>query len=468
MHVRWNRKDFDPDYLVAHLEGSRIPADPATDRDAHFGQDLFFEDTLAVFERALFFSEAVPERDKRVLFGRALFAAANLGELTPGTLIGEVNRRAQEFARRENKEYVLATSFSFAHFATLPESTEISGCQISFGSGLPDNLREGHEEVKERMRRYVFGDYPAIHGFSSYCAVWVSVRGRSEYEAAERALAALDLLRGIWNLTLNRRRWTRMSGQRRRPVNEVLLGPVHSLHYPDGTLAAETGWYEYDYVEPTRSGEPQKRWQLVRRNEGNVRTLLDRSNYRGEIEEAVRRYARALDSREWDSAYVRLWGLLEDLTGTEPGDGHEVTVRRAAFQYADPERRLHAQVLAHLKDYRNGSVHGGEGSDDIEAYLYRLKRYVEDKLVFHLQNSPSFMDMGEVARFFDHPPDQAGIDRKIADLSRNATDIEERVRLARLAHDFRTAPADQDAGGDEGADGTRTEAGNKTEGGSAG
>lgn len=456
MSVRWNREEFDPDSLVARLEGLRVPPNAAIDEDVHFEGDIFFDDVVTVLERALSFSETMTERDRRRLLAEALFGAARSGPLTADALLARVNRGAQKFFRKDPEEYVLATSLSFAYFPELPRSTEVSGCTISFGPWLPEHLRAGHEEAEERMRRYVFGKYPGAEGLAPYCAVWVSAVGRSDFEAADRALATLDLLRGIWNLILNRRKWTRTTARRRRPVNEVLLGPVHSLHCSDGPLASETDWYEYDYVEPMRTTELRKRWDKVQGNEANVHVLLRRSSYRQQLENAVRRYTRALDSREWDSAFVRLWGLLEDLTGTERGNGHEVTVRRAAFQYDDSERWLHVQVLKHLKDYRNRSVHGGESSEDIEAYLYQLKRYVEDTLVFHLQDPWEFSSIEEMACFLDLPTDPAALERKIADLRRNVANTEERIRLGRLAHEFRSGPIQGDG---EVGDGNRTDEG---------
>lgn len=433
-YARWNRDEFDPDVLVRRLESLKKPDDGSG--SVVFEGDLFFDDVVSVLERATVFSEPMPERDQRRIVGRALFSAADSGPLTAGSLLGEISRGAKEFAERPEREFVLATSLSVRYFSELA-NTEVSGGNISFGRALPERLRSGHETAKQRMQHYVFGEYPdSTSLLNHYAAAWVLVRGRSEYEAATRALAALDLLRGIWNLALNRRRWTRTTAQRRKPVNEVLLGPVHSLHNPDGTLAFEVDWYEYDYVEPTQSNELKRRWEHVKRNEEGVWACLAKSRYRSELEEAIRRYTRALDTREWDSGFVRLWGLLEDLTGTQPEDNYKVTIRRTAFLYAESERDLHVQVLRHLKDYRNRNVHGGEESDDIEAFLYQLKRYVEEVLTFHLQSSHKFSSIEEAVRFLNQPADLAALERKISDLQRNVEKQRSEIERARKAREF--------------------------------
>ena len=86
-------------------------------------------------------------------------------------------------------------------------------------------------------------------------------------------------------------------------------------------------------------------------------------------------------------------------------------MRRASFLYADPEREVHVQTLNHLRHYRNRSVHGGESSATIEAYLYQLKRYVEQLFLFHLTNSYGFRSFERAAAFLSLPPGPADLRR---------------------------------------------------------
>lgn len=324
----------------------------------------------------------------------------------------------------------------------MDDETEVSGgCRISLARELPSHLREGHEVAKERMRDYVFGEYPdASSSRTRYAATWVSTRGRSVHEAVARALDALDLRRALWNFSLNRRQWNRRTHVRRHPVNRVILGPVHSLHHPDGSLASEDDWYEHDYVEPIPRDMLQKRWERVEHEDEEIQKMLTASAYQDEIEGFLRRYTRALDTREWESAFVRLWGLLEEMTRTRATEGHDVTVRRAVFHYAAQERDLHEQVLKHLKNYRNGTVHAGEGSEVIETYLYQLKRYVEDLLVFHLKSHPAskpgFWSFDEAIRFLSQPADPAAAHQKITALTDEVRDKQLKIRAAEMARDF--------------------------------
>lgn len=291
------------------------------------------------------------------------------------------------------------------------------------------------------MREYVYGDYPDHASIRQrYAAAWVFTGGRSVYEAAERALDALDLRRAIWNFSLNRGLWRRTTHERRRPVNRVIPGPVHSLHHPDGSLASETDWYEHDYVEPIIGGLLQGRWRRAECEDGEIGKLLSFSAYREEIQRFLIRYTRALDTREWESALVRLWGLLEDMTGTRPGDAHGVTVRRAVFPYPVGERDLHEQVLNHLKNYRNASVHAGEASDAIEPYMYQLKRYVEYLLEFHLKShpksDPGFGSFEEAVRFLDQPADPDAARNKISALDAQVREKRLEIDAAKRAREF--------------------------------
>lgn len=443
-YARWNHDKFDSDPLVARLEKLRRPNENDSG-NVIFEGTLFFDDIVTVLERAIIFSEPMPERDQRRIVSAALTTTAKAGSLTAGRLIGEVNCGARGFAETPEREFVLATSLSVRSFKEMIEGEyDVPGGRITIGYRLPEHLHSEHETAKERMRNHVFGEYPDPGSTLSrpYSAAWAEVHGRSVFEAAEKGLEALDLLRGMWNFALNRRRWTRSTNARRRPVNEVLLGPVHSLHQPDGSLASEVDWYEYDYVESVQGVKFRRKWREAKKEEEGIRACLVQSFYRPEIEESIRRYTRALDLREWDSAFVRMWGLLEDLTGTEPGDDHGVTVRRAAFLYPKTERDLHVQVLNHLRGYRNASVHAGEGSADIEAYLYQLKRYVEEVLRFHIQSAwfYGFSSIKDTARFLDQPPEPTDLDRKMSDLQKNVEKMQERIRVAKLAREYHGEP----------------------------
>lgn len=428
--------------LARRLEGSRQEA--AGGGAVTFAGDPLFEDAALVVESGVEFVAEIPESDRRGIVSAALFATPP--PVTLDSLIAEINRRARDFLREPEQAYVLVSSIS-ARYSTELRQSEVSGRRMYFRRSLPRRFRAGYGQAVDRTRRNLLGPLPdPIRPGERYTPVWIHTRGRSHWEAVTRALDALDLLRGIWNLAINRRTWSRTTGGARRPVNRVLLGPLHSLHHLDGSLASGVDWYEPDYVRPVQSRELSRRWTEVKEDEGNIRLCLTRSAYAAQLEGALCRYARSLDLFQWEAAFLGLWGVLETLTGTKPHESHDLTVKRAAFLYDDSERNLHVQVLNHLRHYRNRSVHGGESSAAVEAYLYQLKRYVEQLLLFHLTSYYRFESIARAAEFLDLPAELADLRRRIKELERMSEEARAAAELAELDEQFRSGPREANGG----------------------
>jgi hypothetical protein len=144
--------------------------------------------------------------------------------------------------------------------------------------------------------------------------------------------------------------------------------------------------------------------------EKRVRRRLSKISYAGELEKAVRRYSRALDSRDFNKAYLELWSVLESLTFSVT-DRYDVTIRRTLFLWKDKD--FNKQILEHLRNYRNRMVHAGLNSEEIETLVRQLRGYVEGLLLFHLFNRQNFADMNQVGEFLDLRPDAAELQRKI-------------------------------------------------------
>jgi hypothetical protein len=339
--------------------------------------------------------------DRSSIIYQSVFAVGHLDEMTPDALIAEINRRERDFWRQEERRFVLTTSISVKPPNPLANAS-VLGHRITFSRHLPKRFAREHAKVRDWGRKDIFGEPPNLWSLvKGYSPVRVSVRARSDFEAYEKAMGALDLLRGIWNLRLNKA--ARSSSGKRNPVNVLQLGPLHSLHEPDGKLATDRYWYDENYVEPLKSLNLRNKLDVLYRFEKSVRKYLSKSPYREDLEDAIRRYTRVLDSREWNSAFVQMWSLLEYLTATSE-DPNKVTMKRALFLWHKDERESHRQVLKHLMTYRNRAVHAGYTSEAIETHLFQLKRYVERVLLFHIFSAPAFASIGKAAEFMQLPP----------------------------------------------------------------
>jgi hypothetical protein len=172
------------------------------------------------------------------------------------------------------------------------------------------------------------------------------------------------------------------------------------VHNPDGSLALDTFWWRHGFVE-LREDALSKTWQQVTQHTTWARRRIGRMKIRGWVEAALRRYSAALDVTDWETAFAKLWSLLEVLTITA-GATYDVTVRRALFvQRAD--RSLQRQKLHHLRDFRNAIVHADSWSPDSEVLLCHLKKFVDDLLVFVINRGHYFASVDDLAQFLDLP-----------------------------------------------------------------
>jgi hypothetical protein len=233
----------------------------------------------------------------------------------------------------------------------------------------------------------------------------VTVRARSPFEAADNALDALDLARGLLNWGENRRTFMRFSSGISKPVNEIRLGPIHTLHRPDGRLATETWWYEPSFQASTFPFAVQQ--PLVNFQASAIQRLR-RHPYQRLCEDAVIRYTRALDEGEPVTAFLKLWSVLELLTGSS--HSYDTAIRRVSFLFQ--EHYYHLLVLNHLRRFRNATVHESATSQAIQTYLYQLKRYVDTLLTFHLTRGRRLVSLDRAIEFLDLPPDEVELARR--------------------------------------------------------
>jgi hypothetical protein len=59
-----------------------------------------------------------------------------------------------------------------------------------------------------------------------------------------------------------------------------------------------------------------------------------------------------------------------------PSSGHryDKTIKRTLFVCVPEERDFHREILKHLREYRNTTVHRAEQRDDILPLVYQAKR----------------------------------------------------------------------------------------------
>jgi len=110
---------------------------------------------------------------------------------------------------------------------------------------------------------------------------------------------------------------------------------------------------------------------------------LDECKYKKVLNDALLRYVRALDEKDHNSAFIRLWGALESIAAPSESNYESIT-RRCAFLFKEAE--YHKQVLEHLREYRNKSIHAGDQSERAKTFCFQLQYYFRELILFQIGN----------------------------------------------------------------------------------
>ena len=406
MTVKW-KKGYQPQCVVEKIESLRR-VDP--DGNVKF-EGFIFKEYESILFGMMDFVRELPEAEARKILWRSLVTTGTRGIITPKRLITEINKRANKYLQTPVSRYVLLTSLSIQSEDALNRII-IGRDQIIFGN-VPSRFYKEAKPLLKKARYSIFSEPP-----DNYLPVRIHVSSRSIYEAADKALDHLDLIRAIWNLFYNMKQSFRWSvGGKPKPINKIVTGPIHTLHKTNGELSArEIWWYDPSFVEPVQTQNVSQDFDKLNDFMNFIRKQLSKISYSNIVEDALRRYVRSLDERDWNNAYLRLWSVLELLTNTVY-DGYDITIRRAAFIFK--ERDYHFQVLQHLRDYRNRFVHHDTSDSGVESHLYQLKNIVEAILRFHLSNNFQFSSMQEAANFLNSPYERDTLELRYT-MSKNA------------------------------------------------
>jgi len=396
-------KEYNPELISERMEKVKIISDDGKVSFSGFEHS----EHVVLLNSMIKFNKEIPEIEKRRIINQATFIAGAKGAIIPKSLLGEINTLECNYLSTPEQNYRLLTDISISNSCQIP-TVYFEGSSIIVHAPLNVAAKTNRKKMVEKSQYFFDNNIP-----KNYAPISVTVKGRSTAEAADKALDRLDFIRGVWNLFHNRKTELRMSMGSRDPVNQIILGPLHTLHHRNGTLATESWWYESKYRNAIKLYNGGVEIDSMQKFMLNFCRLLRKSAYKQDIVHAVLRYVRALDTGDWDDSFLRLWGVLEFLTGSQ-ADGSKVTIRRTSYMFSD--REYVNQVLSHLRDYRNMSVHEGSESGDIESLMYQLKSYVERLIEFHVANKFCFSSITDAAKFLDSPNEKEAIDKQISRL----------------------------------------------------
>lgn len=396
-----DEKKYDLSKLAALIAEVKIPHPSDPEGVAFSGFEI--DNVQAVLESCVQFHKEVAEGDRRRLVWNAIVAAAKNTRLDANAVKRGIHHAESEYLKKPREEYVLATTLS-VHGLSQRFQRRVSNVNLTFSRTLP--RRFARDSTKAKIDRTLKIDYPV-----NFLSARARLTARTDSAALDQGLFAVDLMRSIWNFILNERIIARHSfGMNRESVNQIRLGPIHTLHRISGELATDTFWFDSDLpiIPPTR--DLGKTWPDIQRAEHRIRARLQRSPYSSDLEGLLVKYGQALDHRDYEVAFNKLWSVLEHLTCTV-GSNYATLVSRTSFIAAD--HHYAKLILEHLRDVRNRIVHHSVSPAGVESYLHQLKPFVEGLFRFHLAFGPRLGSLGSAAEFLDSPKDPATLQRRI-------------------------------------------------------
>ncbi len=387
--IQWSKKN-DPGPLLERIESHTVRA---PDGNILYGIDSF---VLTQFLRALLDSwnpSVSSTTTKEAILGQALTSQAKKGALTnKEELLAEINAAQEAYLRKPLIEYVVTTTISAKVGAVLFSrffyTRKINGTKIVFSS-----------KPFKRFDRAAPLAQAAEQGLplepEDYTFARVFVVAREPQVAIENALANLDILRAIWNLSENYGHTTFHFGGWRQAYNTIVGGPLTTLHEAKSGFTFEGTWVSGSFGSPVqKSVDVSNRLDHLRKQENLLRRNLRLSPFSERLTSLLRDYCHSLDLRDFDNAFISLWHVLERLCGLEPSDKHTEIVERVSWLFQN--REYHRLVLNILMEHRHDAVHRGTDIPGVDYLLSSIRFYVEYTLSFMLSNSLKPKDFYEI------------------------------------------------------------------------
>ncbi|HZV33346.1 MAG TPA: hypothetical protein VFB72_02125 [Verrucomicrobiae bacterium] len=370
-------------------------------RTVHDGAVAFVSYTFHDLQSALITSiewkPSIPEIERERIARQATFAAGEKGPITKDTLLSAIWKSESSYLALPSKTFVVVFSLSLKYTKELKKML-VDSARISFHSEIPKRF-----QVKATGRPWD-PQVPANAFPKAYTVACVCVSARSAISAEYKAMSAIEIFRGVLNFVINRRKIASFhigGSSKWEAINEIRLGTSHTVQSSDGVLEKEGIWSTVYDVHPAPSYCHQKLPEIIKTARKQLRRSM-RVPYSDDMHRMWMRYANALDRRDLDASFLKLWSLLEFVTGTN-GERYDETIRRTLFICDD--RDFHKTMLEHLRDRRNSLVHSDDNSPQVEHHVFQVKSYVEEFLRLHLAHAGRFKTRAAFGEFLGLPPD---------------------------------------------------------------
>jgi len=399
-------KKIDIKFIANELDEIKIA------KDGKISYDLFQAKDYEILLNNAIKLPGIPEIVKSRIIHKAILSINSKGKVTESSIKKRIDELEKAYNNRPAKKYVMITELSIARNIKL-KNVHIEGAYITFNPKLSKRFYDERNNLLESAKMQMQKEFP-----NNYTKVRISTIARSEEEAFNKAMDSFDIYRGMLNYLINKTTYRRITHGGRKTINLIQLGPVHTCHKISGEVESKSWWYETNYQAPQKV---YAKTDVIEKEISDlkcIRRKMNQSFCKNELTEALKRYCRALDVRDWQVSFIKLWGVLELLTGTM-NVNYNTTISRVSSLH--PNSDFHELILNNLKEYRNASIHSdleSSNGETLEIQLYQLKYYVELLIRFLLNNDQRFSKLAEFWEFMDVLRDRESINHKIEMLSK--------------------------------------------------
>lgn len=393
--MNWKKKNqnLKPEVILRKLEELK---QVGNDNSVSFSA-FEYQNAMAALYSMIDFPKQFISLQNIGILRNAVSNAAKLSKIDKDTVLNELKQLAKNELSKKEVKFNILTSFSMG--LPLPiKNIKIGGSNIKF------YVNDYPKKYLSRIDTLAYVNKKKVNQISElspvqYTKIIITTKAKNELEAANKALNDFDLLRAIFSLFANS--GMEIIGDQFSPINKIRLGEFHTIHNSSGkNINSSRYWFEPNYKQANIFKLQAKQ---VSRFEKNVKWCIEQLNkckYSDKINNALLRYVRALDEKDQNVALLQIWGSLESLTAYEENSKGNLP-KRCSFLYEDSE--YHKQILEHLREYRNQSVHAGVRSEEVKHYCYQLQGYFYQLILFHLHRVNEFESLPEANHFLDQP-----------------------------------------------------------------
>jgi hypothetical protein len=369
------------------------------------------------------FSDETPDEVQSGFVNQAIMSAAAKHRLNSGAVSEEIKQFEQAYLNQAKSTYYLLTSVSIKYFDGLTPIS-LGKTKITFFKSQPRGFSQEACNAKELL-------HPSTPP-SDYTWVKIKVEARCTTSAAQEALYALDFIRGLWNLYFDRGITIFSSSGRRKSINKIVLGPVHTLHKKNGELATDHGqfWWEPSFMKASPAENIEGNYKRIKTFERDIRKSIDACYYSDKIQKVVVHYARALDETDPHTVLMQLWSILEGATAKQEQENYDAVVARTLRFYHNQE--LNRASLERLRIERNSYVHQGTSNTSTNDSISELRMYVSQLIYFMALTCKEFKTLNRYRKFLDLPRDANALAEKKQELERQKEEIDDMLELCSL------------------------------------